>query len=61
MTGFGKGEAENDEVLIQLELRTVNNRYRDIQLKMPNYLNYLDDKIRNFIKRKFVGDESTYT
>ncbi len=52
MTGFGKGEAENDEVLIQLELRTVNNRYRDIQLKMPNYLNYLDDKIRNFIKEK---------
>lgn len=35
MTGFGRGEATNGGVTVVVELKSVNHRYRDVQLRLP--------------------------
>lgn len=50
MTGFGRAEAENDDMSLSIEIKTVNHKYIDYQIRMPNYLNFLEDKIKKSIK-----------
>ncbi|MDZ7682244.1 MAG: YicC/YloC family endoribonuclease [Fodinibius sp.] len=35
MTGFGRGEASSDGIAVTVELKTVNSRYLDISLRLP--------------------------
>ena len=35
MTGFGRGEASSEGISVTVELKTVNSRYLDISLRMP--------------------------
>jgi uncharacterized protein (TIGR00255 family) len=35
MTGFGRGEASSDGISVTVELKTVNSRYLDISLRLP--------------------------
>ena len=35
MTGFGKGSAETPDVQIEIEIKSVNQRFLDLQLRMP--------------------------
>lgn len=50
MTGFGRGEFSNEAFDITLEIKSVNNRYCDIIVKMPKKLNVFEDRIKNKIK-----------
>jgi len=50
MTGYGKGEAENDLFRLKVELKSVNHRYLDINIKLPRYLIYLEERIKKLIK-----------
>lgn len=50
MTGYGKSSSQADDLSIELEVKSVNSRYLDINIKMPNSLNFLEDSIRKFIK-----------
>lgn len=52
MTGFGRGKAEEDNREITIELKTVNNRYLDINLRMPRSLSTLEEDIRKRIQKK---------
>ncbi len=52
MTGFGRAEKEEDNRNCSIEIKTVNNRYKDINVRMPPVLNALDLKIRNLINGK---------
>ena len=52
MTGFGQGLGQAGETAFRVELRSVNNRFREVIVKMPRLLMPLED----FIKSK-VGDE----
>ena len=38
MTGYGKGLAENGKISAEVEIKSVNSRYLDIFLKLPNSL-----------------------
>ncbi|WP_425540232.1 YicC/YloC family endoribonuclease [Microaceticoccus formicicus] len=67
MTGYGRGSASNEIIGINADIKSVNNKYLDIQVKMPVYLMFLDEKIKNIIKRKisrgrvdvYIKDENT--
>lgn len=67
MTGYGRGTASNEIVGINADIKSVNNKYLDIQVKMPVYLMFLDEKIKNIIKKKisrgrvdvYIKDEKT--
>ncbi|WP_025641027.1 YicC/YloC family endoribonuclease [Schnuerera ultunensis] len=52
MTGFGRGESSDGIHNFSLEIKTVNHRYNDIVLKIPKYLNYLEEKIKRRIKNR---------
>ena len=49
MTGFGKAKYEVDGRTYNVEIKSVNHKYSDITVKLPRFLNYLEDKIRKRI------------
>lgn len=51
MTGFGRGKAEDDSREINIELKTINHRYLDINLRMPRSLFFLEDEVRKYIQQ----------
>jgi len=51
MTGYGRGKAEDDRREINIELKTVNHRYLDINLRMPRVLTMLEDDVRKRIQQ----------
>ena len=52
MTGYGKGVAENENFSIELEVKSVNSRFLDIYLKLPNSLMNREYEIREIIKNR---------
>lgn len=50
MTGFGRAEAATKEWKITVELKSVNHRYLDLNIKMPRKLNLFEGQIRNLMK-----------
>jgi uncharacterized protein (TIGR00255 family) len=53
MTGYGRGEASNGDVTIVVELKSVNNRFRDLQLRVPREYVSLEPRIVNMLKDPF--------
>lgn len=49
MTAYGRGEHTADDVRFTAELKSVNNRYRDIVLRLPKTLQVIEDEIRGLI------------
>ncbi len=52
MTGYGKGIAENDIFSVEIEVKSVNSRFLDIYLKLPNSLMNREYEIREIVKNK---------
>lgn len=52
MTGFGRGEKTYPDYHVQIDIRSVNNRYNDIIIKMPWMLKPYEDDFRKKIKEK---------
>lgn len=46
MTGFGRGKYENEGRMYTVEIKSVNHKYTDISVKLPRFLNSIEDKIR---------------
>ena len=51
MTGFGRFEVSELDKKIIVELKSVNHRYLDVNVKMPKILNAFDSAIRAEIKK----------
>ncbi|MBA2320115.1 MAG: YicC family protein [Deltaproteobacteria bacterium] len=54
MTGYGRGEASSSSVTIVVELKSVNNRFRDLQLRSPREYMPLEPRINNMLKDPFT-------
>ena len=52
MTGYGKGLAESGKISAEVEVKSVNSRFLDIYLKLPNSLMNKDYELREIIKNK---------
>lgn len=50
MTGFGRFEVEENNRRILVEMKAVNHRYFDCNIKMPKKLNYFESAIRALLK-----------
>lgn len=50
MTGYGKGEFNDGKRIITAEIKTINNRYCDINIKTPRHLRFFEDNIRKILK-----------
>ena len=50
MTGFGRCEVSEENRKITVEMKSVNHRYLDVNIKMPKKLNFFESSIRNLLK-----------
>jgi uncharacterized protein (TIGR00255 family) len=61
MTGYGKGIAENNDARVTIEMKSVNHRYLDLNIKLPKKLNFLESTVRNKISESiFRGKVDVY-
>ena len=51
MTGFGRSEIAEGDRKITVEMKSVNHRYLDVNIKMPKKLNFFETSIRNALKQ----------
>lgn len=51
MTGFGKAQSMIDGFEITVEIKSVNNRYLDIMIKMPLTLSSFEPDLREIVKK----------
>ena len=49
MTGYGRGTASLDGRELTIELKSVNNRFLDIGMKLPRQLSFLEDGLRKLL------------
>lgn len=54
MTGFGRSESITKDRKIVIEMKSVNHRYCDLNIKMPKKFNFFEAGIRNYLK-KYIG------
>lgn len=52
MTGFGRAKYENDSREYLVEIKSVNNRYCDVSVKLPRSISYLEEKVKKEITDK---------
>lgn len=50
MTGFGRAEVIEGNRKFTVEMKSVNHRYLDINIKMPKKLSFFESNIRNLLK-----------
>ena len=64
MTGFGRCEVTGEDRKLTVEMKSVNHRYLDVNIKMPKKLNFFETAIRtelkNYITRGKVDLFITY-
>ena len=46
MTGFGKASVEDEAYRVNIEIKSVNHRFLDVQLKLPTGMSAFDLAIR---------------
>lgn len=56
MTGFGRGSYEDADFSVNIEMKTVNHRYNEVAIRLPRFLNPLEDKIRKTILKPLAVD-----
>jgi len=51
MTGFGRAELIENDLEIVAEVRSVNNRFLDIQIKLPRHYFHLEHEAKSIIRK----------
>ena len=51
MTGFGRCEVQKESRKFTVELKGVNHRYLDVNIRMPKKLNFFETSIRTLLKK----------
>ncbi len=51
MTGYGRGKLEIDGREYTVEIKTINHRYNDISIRLPRYLIFLEDRLRQYVSK----------
>ena len=54
MTGYGRGKYENDSREYIVEIKSVNNRYSDISIKMPRSISFLEENMKKIISNSIT-------
>tara|TARA_Y100000588_G_scaffold99192_1_gene107757 strand:+ start:3666 stop:4556 length:891 start_codon:yes stop_codon:yes gene_type:complete len=54
MTGYGKREIQNNDILLSLEIKSINSRYLEVNHKIPRLFFEDEDNILNVIRKKLL-------
>ena len=52
MTGFGKAIRETKAYQLDIEIKSVNQRFLDVQIRSPKILNFVENDFRQLIKQQ---------
>lgn len=52
MTGYGLSEYKDENFHIKVEIKSVNNRYLDINTRLPRFLLFAEEELKHLIKKK---------
>lgn len=52
MTGYGKAHYESEQLFLSIEIKSVNHRFSEIAVRMPNGFLELEELIRNQVKKR---------
>ncbi len=55
MTGYGRAKKELGGRNILVELKSVNNRYLDLTVKLPKLFGFLEEKIKSYITSRGIS------
>ena len=50
MTGFGRAEVQDSEHKFTVEMKSVNHRYLDFNIRMPKKFSFFENGIRTLLK-----------
>ena len=50
MTGYGRHETVTDDYKILIEIKSVNHRYCDLNIKLPKKFNAYENELRGILK-----------
>lgn len=59
MTGFGIAEAQNDNITVEVEIKTLNSKFLDLSLKLPKVLNAKEIEVRNLITQMLIRGKAS--
>ena len=54
MTGFGRGMYRDEEMNITIEIKAVNNRYAEIQVRSPRRYAFAEEHLRSAVKARLL-------
>ena len=52
MTGYGRSEFVDENYDLSFEMKAVNHKFLDIQVKLPYFLNFCEEDIKKVIRKK---------
>ena len=55
MTAFGRGRFENDVKTLTVEIKSVNSRFFDCNVKMPRSYSFLEERVKNYVQKNAVA------
>ena len=58
MTGFGEASAQSENYVVSVEVKSVNNRFKDIRFKMPGTLSSLEIEFKKELNDKLVKNKT---
>lgn len=51
MTGYGRGESQTDDYHVLVDIKSVNHRFLDTQIRLPREYNHLELEMKNEFKQ----------
>ena len=52
MTGYGRSEFVDENYDLSFEMKAVNHKFLDIQVKLPYFLNFCEEDIKKIVRKK---------
>ena len=54
MTGYGNYEFENDKISFSMELKSINSKYFELNVKLPYLFSNQEQEISNLLKKELI-------
>lgn len=61
MTGYGGAQHVEEDVQYALEIRSLNNRYLKLSIKLPEHLQFLESEVDKLLRSRLVRGSVSYT
>ncbi len=61
MTGYGSGEVERDGIAARAEVRSVNNRFLELSIRLPRTLQLRENDVKELVRKKLVRGKINVT